>query len=62
MNMKNLSRLDPISAIFSMSKFDNAIYLDKELGYESGYLVDENVTWCLYSTFDNFARPNIEEA
>lgn len=62
MNMKNLSRLDPISAIFSMSKFDNAIYLDKELDYESGYLVDENVTWCLYSTFDNFARPNIEEA
>ena len=61
-NMRNLSRMDPISAMFSILNFDNAIYLDRELEYESGYLVDDNVTWCLYSAFDNFARPNIEEA
>lgn len=62
LNMRNLTRTDPISAVFSILKPENAIYLDKELDYESGYLFDDNVTWCLYSSFDNFARPNIEEA
>ena len=61
-NMRNLARMDPLSTIFSMLEIKNAIYLDKELNYESGCLVDNNVIWCLYSSFDNFARPNIEEA
>ena len=60
MNMSNLSRLDPLSAIFSMCDFKQTIYLDKELGYCSGCYVDDNVVWCLYSTFDNFARPDID--
>ncbi len=61
MNMSNLSRLDPITTIFSMCKFERVFYLDQSLGYESGCLEDENVVWCLYSTFDNFAKPNIGE-
>ena len=61
LNMANLSRLDPISTLFSMTKFNQVYYLDKELGYESGCMVDDNVVWCLYSTFDKFIRPNIEE-
>lgn len=61
MNMSNLNRLDPISTIFGMCKFDRVFYLDKELSYESGCLEDENIMWCLYSAFDNFAKPNIEE-
>lgn len=61
MNVSNVSRLDPLSAIFTMCGFKHSIYLDRELSYESGCLVDDNIVWCLYSTFDNFARPNIEE-
>ena len=61
-NMSNLERVDPISALFNMCAFDNVVYLDKELGYQSGVLDDDNVSWCLFSSFDNFARPNIEEA
>ena len=67
MNMSNTGRMDPISAIFSMYSVSSGdvlkqtIYLDRELGYESGCLEDDNVVWCLYSSFDNFARPNIEE-
>jgi DNA repair exonuclease SbcCD nuclease subunit len=60
-SMNNLSRLDPLSAIFTMCEFNNTIYLDRELNYESGCYVDENITWALYSSFDEFARPNIEE-
>lgn len=61
MNMSNVSRMDPLSAIFTMCKFEQTIYLDQYFEYESGCLVDDNIVWCLYSTFDNFARPNIEE-
>ena len=61
MNMSNTDRMDPLSAIFTMCKFSQMVYLDRELSYESGCYVDDNVVWCLYSVFDKFARPNIEE-
>lgn len=60
-NLSNLNRLDPLSAIFGMCDFERVHYLDKELGYQSGCLVDDNVVWCLYSQFDDFAIPNITE-
>lgn len=61
MNMSNLSRLDSLSTIFSLCKFKQVFYLDKELGYESGCMIDENIVWCLYSSFDNFTTPNIDD-
>lgn len=60
-NLNNLNRLDPLSAIFSMCEFKQTVYLDQALEYQSGCVVDDNIVWCLYSSFDNFARPNIEE-
>jgi DNA repair exonuclease SbcCD nuclease subunit len=62
MNMANLSRIDPLSAIFSMCDFKQTYFLDSELEYKSGYIIDKNITWCLYSSFDSFAKPNISEA
>lgn len=59
MNMSNLSRLDPLSMIFSSCNFKQVYYLDKELNYESGTLEDDNIVWCLYSSFDNFTPPCI---
>ena len=61
MNMSNLSRLDPVSAIFDMCDFEQTYFLDNELNYESGCVVDDNIVWCLYSSFDNFSKPNIDE-
>lgn len=58
-NLNNLSRLDPISLIFSLNRFNRVYYLDKELDYQSGIVEDDNVMWCLYSAFDNFAAPDI---
>ena len=58
---RNLERLDPLSMLFSVSPFKNMHYLDKELGYQSDCFVYENITFALYSAFDNFTRPNIEE-
>lgn len=57
--VNNLSRKDAISSIFETAAFDNTYLLDLELGYKSGYVIDENITWCLYSIFDNYTKPNI---
>lgn len=54
---QNLQRLDPLSVIFSMCKFKQVYYLDKELDYQSGIVEDDNIMWCLYSSFDNFNKP-----
>ena len=61
MNMSNTSRMDPLSAIFKIHPFKQTIYLDQYFEYSSGCYADDNVVWCLYSSFENFAKPNIEE-
>lgn len=55
----NQNRIDPLSVIFSMCKFERVYYLDKDLGYESGVVEDENILWSLYSIFDSFNRPDV---
>ncbi len=58
----NMSRIDTLTAIFTASQFENAIHLDSYLGYDSGIVPDNNVTWALYSIFSDYRRPNIEQA
>lgn len=48
-------RKDTISAIFDVSNFGNAVFLDRELGYRSGCYADENIAWVLYSPWDRFS-------
>lgn len=62
MTLNNMSRKDAISAIFETAAFSNSFLLDSELDYHSGYVVDNNVTWALYSIFDSYNKPNIEKA
>lgn len=61
LNMSNLDRVDSLTPVFEMCKFNQVIFLDRELGYKSGYMVDDNVVWCLYSTFDLFTGPDMEK-
>lgn len=58
----NMSRIDTLTAVFTASQFENSIHLDSYLGYDSGIVPDNNVTWALYSIFTDFRRPNIEQA
>ncbi|MBR6516694.1 MAG: metallophosphoesterase family protein [Bacilli bacterium] len=60
--VNNLSRKDAITSIFETANFSNTFLLDNILGYESGYVIDDNITWAVYSIYDNFMKPNIEEA
>lgn len=59
MLMNNLDRVDAITPLFEIGKYNQVVYLDKELGYKSGILVDDNVAWCLYSSFDGFSTPDV---
>ena len=58
LNMSNLTKIDSITPIFEMSSFNRLRYLDREFGYKSGYVKDDNIVWCLYSTFSQFEKPN----
>lgn len=57
LNLQNLSKIDSITPIFEMADFKQTRYLDMELGYKSGFVRDDNVVWCLYSTFSGFEKP-----
>lgn len=57
--MNNMDRMDSLTPLFEMGKYKNVIYLDKELDFKSGIYRDENVAWCLYSSFDGFRTPDI---
>lgn len=56
----NTERLDTLSAIINVGTYNQLIYLDSVLNYASGGYEDDNIVWCLYSTFDLFQRPSIE--
>jgi len=57
----NSSRTDTLTGIFETAQFDNVTYLDMSLGYKSGCVIDDGVTWALYSIHDNFNKPNVQE-
>ena len=56
--INNMDRMDCITPIVKIGGFDNLHYLDLTLRQESGYVVDNNICWALYSSFDDFAKPN----
>lgn len=58
--MNNSARMCSLTPVFTMSNFDNCYYLDKELDYMSGIYEDDNLAFCIYSTFDDFTRPEID--
>lgn len=58
----NTDRTDSITPTFEIDGvYPNITYIDKVLEYKSGCIVDENVTWALYSMFDKFAEPFIPD-
>jgi len=58
----NSSRLDTLSSVFTAANYQNSVFLDSYLGYDSGIVVEDNVTWALYSIFAEYRRPDIEKA
>ena len=57
--MNNTGRVDSLTPLFEIGNYKQVIFLDKELGYNSGIWVDDNIAWCLYSSFSGFNTPDI---
>lgn len=57
----NKNRVDSITPIVSIAKNERVRYIDSDLMFESGYIIDDNIVWCLYSTFDDFNTPDVTE-
>ena len=58
----NHDRIDSISPTFDIKDvYPNITYADKVLNYKSGYIKDDNIIWALYSMYDKFAKPNIDD-
>lgn len=54
----NTDRMDSLNPTFEIvGAYDNITYIDKELDFKSGFIVDDNVVFALYSMHDSFARP-----
>lgn len=57
--MNNTGRIDSLTPLFEIGTYKQVIFLDKELEYQSGIYVDNNIAWCLYSSFTGFNTPDI---
>lgn len=58
--MNNTGRVDSLTPLFEIGTYKQVIYLDKELDFQSGIYVDDNIAWCLYSSFSGFNTPDIK--
>jgi DNA repair exonuclease SbcCD nuclease subunit len=58
--MNNIGRVDSLTPLFEIGNYKQVIFLDKELDYQSGIYEDDNIAWCLYSSFSGFNTPDIE--
>jgi DNA repair exonuclease SbcCD nuclease subunit len=62
MIVSNSSRTDTLTGIFQTANFENCKYLDMLLDYRSGCIVDENVTWVVYSIHEDYMRPDMDDS
>ena len=60
--VNNSSRKDAITGIFETASFNNAFFLDYELDFQSGYIIDDNIIWAVYSIYNDFLKPDIEKS
>lgn len=60
--VNNTTRKDALTGLFETAAFSNTYFLDYALDYQSGYVVDDNITWAVYSIYDNYTKPNLLEA
>lgn len=53
----NTDRIDTVTALFQSAQFENASFIDMNLNYCSGVIIDENISWALYSIYEDFSKP-----
>jgi DNA repair exonuclease SbcCD nuclease subunit len=59
--VNNMSRTDTLTALFDTANFDDCMFIDSVLGFESGFVEDDNVVWALYSIYSGYAPPSFAD-
>ena len=60
--VNNTDRKDTITSLFETAAFTNAFFLDYELDFQSGYIIDDNITWAVYSIYQDYFVPDLTQA
>lgn len=60
--MNNKTRVDSITTVVSIANNSRVKYIDAELGYMSGVYSDDNIDWVLFSSFDDFNKPEFTQS
>lgn len=55
----NIDKKDSLTSLFETAQFRNTRFLDLEAHFDSAALVDDNITWVLYSIYQNYMVPDI---
>lgn len=58
----NTDKKDALTSLFETAQFRNTRFLDLETEFNSGTLFDDNVTWVLYSIYQDYLVPDITKA
>ena len=58
--MNNKARVDSLTPVISIANNEEIMYLDAHTDYMSGCIIDDNIVWSLFSSFDDFNKPDIE--
>ena len=57
----NHDRKDSITPTFQINgAYPNITYMDRDLSYKSGCIVDDGIIWALFSMHESFAKPSVE--
>lgn len=58
-NVRSKNKRSIIDSAHTIMKLENFRNLDYELNRKSGYIIDENIIWSVYSIYDGFNEPII---
>lgn len=58
----NTDKKDALTSLFETAQFNNTRFLDLETGFDSGVLYDENISWILYSIYQDYVVPDTRQA
>lgn len=60
--VENTDKKDALTSLFETAQFSNTRFLDYELEFDSGFIVDENITWVVYSIYQGYLVPDITQS
>lgn len=58
--VNNTDKKDTLTSLFETANFENAFFFD--INQESHVRIDDNITWVIYSIYEDYLVPDVSEA